>query len=368
MLVLVSALRWRRIAHMAGIAVVAFVGLETATAGILSGFQPAIVPALGLALGLRRRSESRSERPAATGTGLRYYGALRERLVSFRPGRRRGSADLHVAGMLWRIGQGTAALLYAVAVGIFLYLLLWISFSQVDSVFVDSVLPRFFGFGNYVALFDGGGFLRALGNSVMLAGSTALVATMISFMAGAAAAVFRHDGQSIFMGMEFFQLTGGIHSLVPLFALVVLLNAVNSYVPIVILYGAAAVPIGFYVLYGFLRQLPSSLYDAARIAGAGPFLYISRILLPLSRPALVNVVLLSWITAWNGFLIPLIFLTGEERFPVSVFLHNLVGTIASGTPSWGAFAAGSVVNILVLSILFVASRRPLQYDAVSELA
>jgi ABC-type glycerol-3-phosphate transport system permease component len=342
-LVLLAGLRVRPAALIGSVGLVTLVAARVGTAGALQGLQPAVVPALGvLAAELGRYTGHTGGRPGAS-------------LLA-------GVAD---AG--WRAWGWVSAMAFAVTTLVFVYLLGWISMSAVDSVFVDAVVPPFAGLQNYAALFGNSGFLRALANSVVLSAGTAAVATLVAFLAAAATVVYRRDGSRVFLGAQFFQLTGGIHSLVPLFALVVFVGLVDSYLPIIVLYAASALPVGFYVIYAFLHRLPESLWDAARIAGAGHGSYIVQILLPLSRPALVNVVLLAWITAWNGFLIPLIFLTEDSRFPVSIFLHNLVGTIASGTPSWGVFAAASVVNIALLSVLFVASRRPLQYDAVSEL-
>lgn len=267
----------------------------------------------------------------------------------------------------WRVLQWGSAVTYAVATLLFIYILIWISVSRVDAIFVDAFLPRFRSLGNFAAILSDPGFFRSLVNSVTIAGATALLASTCAFLAGAAAAIYRLHGRHIFVSLQFFHVSGGMHALIPLFALVVLLGAADRFTPIVLLYAASALPVGFYVVYAFLKEVSESLYDEARMAGAGALAFGVRILLPLCRPALVNVALLAWITAWNGFLIPLVFLNSEARFPTSVYLHRLVGTIASGSPQWGTFAAGSVLNVALLSLLFFASRRPLQFDAMAEI-
>ena len=334
----------RVVSVVVAIAVAALVLVQTAITGILAGFQPALLPALGVIIVITRRQD----RP--------------HRAARRRPRAMAGA----IAEAVWTVVRWVGAVTIVVAALLFLYLLLWISFSEVDSVFVDRPLPRYAGPENYGALVGSGGFGRSLGNSLMLSSTTALLTSFVAFLAAGGASVHGISGRRIFVGLQFLGLSGGIHALIPLFALVVTVGLVNSYLPIVLLYAAAALPVGFYVLYGFVSRLPGSLYDAARIAGAGRLRYLITILLPLSRPAFTSVFILAWITAWNGFLIPLIFLTTEEVAPLSVYLHNLVGTLASGTPRWGLFAAGSTLNIGLLALLFLASRRHLQYGTAAD--
>ncbi len=68
-------------------------------------------------------------------------------------------------------------------------------------------------------------------------------------------------------------------------------------------------------------------------------------------------VLYAFIGAWNGFLAPLVFLTDDARYPISLKLFSLVGNIASGTPRWNLFAAGSLLNLALVAALTALPRR-----------
>lgn len=259
------------------------------------------------------------------------------------------------AWMVLRIVSGS---LLTVSVLVFLYLLGWVSFSGVDSVFVDSFIPEYFGLANFRGLLSDPQFYRALLNTLMLAGMTAVLTVLAAFPAAAAIATRTRRGRSVFYGLQFLRLSGGIHSLIPLFAVFLLVGLVNTNVPLVMLYAFQAAPLAFAVFHGFIRDLPRSLYDHARTVGATGGQYFRRVLLPLCGPPAMTAGLLAFLAAWNGFLIPLVFLTDQHKFPLSIYLHNAVGSIASGTPAWGLFAAGSVLNLVVLAALFTLTRKP----------
>ncbi len=325
-----------------------YTAILTIRLGVLQGFQPAVVPLVFL-IAQCRYGIATSRR------------VVRDRIGSSRAGARR------VANALWAVGRTSAWLIAAVAAGTFLYLLLWVSFSGVNSVFVDSVIPPFFGLRNYGELFSDRGFLVALFNTMRLAGLTAVATVGVAFPAAAAIALLTTSGRKVFLGLQFLRLSGGIHSLIPLFTVFVVVRLIDTHVPLVLLYAFQAAPIAFIVIHSFVRELPSSLFDTARIAGAGTGQYFRRILFPICGPAVINAALISFLTAWNGFLIPLIFLTDQRKFPISMYLHNTVGTIASGAPAWGLFAAGSVVNVVLLAVLFLLVRRPFQTTAAAHL-
>lgn len=340
--VLVLSLPLRSVRHwtvrLASAGYLLYTAVLTISTGVLEGFQPAALPLLFLVL--------QPHRP--------------------RIGRAPGGGRIHAyrRGLSWMGSTSWAGLRFtswAVIVlssGLFLYLLLWISVSGVNSVFVDSVLPPFLGLSNYAELLSDRAFYVALLNTALVAALTAAVTIAVTFPAAAAAAVLTNAGRTVFFGLQFLRLSGGIHSLIPLFAVFLVVRLVDTRVPLVLLYAFQAAPISFIVIHAFIRDLPRSPFDAARIAGATTGQYLRRILLPVCGPPTLGAGLIAFLTAWNGFLIPLVFLTDHSKFPISIYLHNAVGTIASGSPAWGLFAAGSVVNVVVLTGLFLLVRRP----------
>jgi multiple sugar transport system permease protein len=107
---------------------------------------------------------------------------------------------------------------------------------------------------------------------------------------------------------------------------------------------------GVFVLYQFMRTLPAELDEAARIDGANPFQIYLRIILPLCRPALAALTILTSLFSWNDLLWPLIVNTVPDRMTLPVGLATLQG--AQGT-DYPVLMAGSLLTILPMVLVFV---------------
>jgi ABC-type glycerol-3-phosphate transport system permease component len=117
-----------------------------------------------------------------------------------------------------------------------------------------------------------------------------------------------------------------------------------------------------------MRDQPPSFKDAARLEGLGRFGYLARIQLPLTLPAIIAAAMVAFLSAWNGFMAPLVFLDDDAKYTIAVKLHAYVGSIASGSPKWNRFAAASIVNIAIVGALFWRFKKPLRSTALSDQA
>jgi len=93
------------------------------------------------------------------------------------------------------------------------------------------------------------------------------------------------------------------------------------------------------------------LQEAAMLDGAGTAAYLRYIFIPISFPAVKTMMLFAWLGAWNGFVAPLILLSDEAKYTISLKLYSYVGSIGSGAPQWHLFAAASVVNLLIIRVI-----------------
>jgi len=108
----------------------------------------------------------------------------------------------------------------------------------------------------------------------------------------------------------------------------------------------------------YFLQLPRELFDAARIDGAGDLRVLWNIALPLVRPALMTVVLVSFIGPWNEFLWPFLITKEASMQPLAVSLANFISNIAASTANpFGAMMAGAVVLALPAIALFLITQR-----------
>jgi multiple sugar transport system permease protein len=169
-------------------------------------------------------------------------------------------------------------------------------------------------------------FLPYLGNTVIYAALTMVGSLLSNFVIAYGFSRIKWLGRdllfypviaSIFI---FVQFPVNPITMVPLFSLFAQFGLVNSYLPLVLptFFGN---PFFIFLLRQFMLQIPTDLSEAARIDGANEWQIMCRIILPLTRPALVVVALLAGINAWNDFLGPLIYLQSDKMYTLSLGLQ-----------------------------------------------
>jgi ABC-type sugar transport system permease subunit len=256
----------------------------------------------------------------------------------------------------------------AVASGLLvLFALFHMAFSGLSTTYIDSFLPRFFSADNFRAIFaeDGVGrsFLNTLGVSLV----TAVLVPLIVFPA---AMRLRSAGPgmraALFAGLQALGSAGGMHSLVPLYALARRLGLTDSYIPVVAVYLFHALPFALFTTTAWLDSLPRSLEEYADLEGASRSRVFFGILVPLSLPAVATCAMTAFITAWNGFLAPLLFLDDDAKYTIGIRLYSYVGSVASGNPQWNRFAAASIVNLLLVGLVLWRLKGPLGKAPLSE--
>ncbi|MFE7115050.1 carbohydrate ABC transporter permease [Streptomyces sp. NPDC057654] len=193
-------------------------------------------------------------------------------------------------------------------------------------------------------------------NTVLLAGGAWLIQLAVQVPAAYALSKLRpRFGNAVLALMLVTLMMPATALLVPAYLTVVDVplvnrNLINS--PSAVWLPAAANAFNIYLLKNFFDRVPDELLDAARIDGSGPVGTMWRIVLPLSRPILAVVSILSVVAAWKDFLWPLLVLPDPARLPLSVFLQR----VAQDTPL-NSLVAGLVMASLPLIALFLVFQR-----------
>ncbi len=143
-------------------------------------------------------------------------------------------------------------------------------------------------------------------------------------------------------------------TIVPSFIIFTRLGWVNTFLPLVVppFFGGGAFNI--FLMRQFFRTIPEELADAARIDGASEFGIYRRIMLPLSKPALITVGLFTFLAAWNDLLGPLIYLRNTDLFTVAVGLASFRSIL---DVSWHYQLAAATTMILPVAVLFFVAQR-----------
>ena len=215
------------------------------------------------------------------------------------------------------------------------------------------LVPSHLTLEHYRTLFTRLDVARYLANSAFLAATVTLLSVAINALAGYAFAKLRFAGRErLFRALLGALVIPAQLATLPLFLLVKELGLVNSYGGVIVP-GLASI-FGIFLMRQYARAIPDSLLDAARIDGAGELRIFVSIVLPMARPILVALAIITFMGTWNDFLWPLIVLTDDEMYTLPVALANLLGEHVQDTE---LMMAGAVLTVLPVVALFMALQR-----------
>ena len=232
--------------------------------------------------------------------------------------------------------------------------------TQVDVQKVPpELLPRAVEFGNYARAWGALPFTRFLFNTLFITVLAMAGELIASSLVAYGFARFRFPGRrALFIVLLATMMIPGIVTLVPVFLLWRRLGLVNSFDPLVLgaLFGGRA----FYVflLRQFFASIPRELEEAAVLDGATPLQVYWHVFLPLVKPALLTVALISFAAHWNDFLGPLIFLNDPDKYTMTLGLHFFQGSQTGERPAWNLMMAmTTLMAVPVVTIFFFAQRK-----------
>jgi trehalose/maltose transport system permease protein len=225
------------------------------------------------------------------------------------------------------------------------------SFRPTSELFSTRLLPTVLTLDHYAAVFRDNRFVTALGNSVIVAGSTVVIALGLGSLCAYALGrlPFRFKGAVLYLILTM-TMFPTISILSGLFVMLKTLGLFNTRQGLVLSYLIFTMPFTIWVMTQYFRSLPRELEEAAYVDGASPLKVFWDILLPLTMPGLVSTGLLAFIAAWNEFLFALTFTVTDTMKTVPVVISQFSGSTSFEQP-WGSIMAGSMVVTIPLVIL-----------------
>lgn len=212
-------------------------------------------------------------------------------------------------------------------------------------------------FAQYVEVMSGSRTVSAtvaVLNSSIVAVLTTVLAVAISALSAYPIARMQFPGRNIVFAMVVgSMMVPGTINVVPLYLLMVKLGWLNSYQALITPGVASA--FGVFLLRQFFQSLPTELEDAAHIDGANTWQIFTRLLLPLSKPALGALALFTFQATWNDFTWPLIVMTDPSRITIPVALSLIRGDYSAD--SFGPIMAGAVLSAVPLLVVFLLANR-----------
>jgi multiple sugar transport system permease protein len=202
-----------------------------------------------------------------------------------------------------------------------------------------------------------GVFLQWTLNSVAYTGGAALLGTLLAAMCGYALAKYRFPGRELIFNVVLSGVLVPATALaLPLFLIFSQFQAANTFWAVFL--PSLVNPFGVYLARVYAASgVPDGLLEAARIDGAGEVRTFFTISARLMSPALVTIFLFHFVAVWNNFLLPLIMLSDERLFPLTLGLYSWNTQITQVPELRGMVIVGSLISIAPLAVAFLMLQR-----------
>lgn len=218
-------------------------------------------------------------------------------------------------------------------------------------------IPEIASLENYILVLVKYPYVKWAINSVIITVLSTLFILAISSLASYAFGRLHFKGKKIMFTIVVSMLLIPIQAyIVPLFLLVSELGILNTHASIILVSGANVTSV--FILTTFFKGIPNELEEAARIDGCKDFGIFARIMLPLSKPALSAVAILTFISSWNSFLWPLISIRQDALKPLPVGIAQFMGSAGSNAQfQYGTALAGASMAVIPSIIVFLSLQR-----------
>jgi multiple sugar transport system permease protein len=222
----------------------------------------------------------------------------------------------------------------------------------------SSFLPPSPTLDNYKSIFENDDFVRSLGNSVIISVTTTVLAITIGAFCAYALARLRFKGKFLILALVLSITTfPAIAIAAPLFRLWSDIGLFNTLVGLIIPNLTFALPLSIYILVSFFKEIPKDLEEAALVDGATHFQAFRKVVMPLAAPGLVTAGLLSFIWAWNEFLLAITLTSSPSARPVPPALAFFTGSQEFEVPLGTITAALVVVTVPLVILVLIFQKR-----------
>jgi multiple sugar transport system permease protein len=225
--------------------------------------------------------------------------------------------------------------------------------------FDNSPLPSPWSLQNYKDVFkEGTGFTRGLLNSLIVAGTVTILTLLIGLIAAYTLARLEFRGKYVVLAIIITtSMFPGISLVVPLLKLFISIDWINTYQAMIVPSLSFALPLAVWILTAFFRQMPRELEQAAMVDGCTPAQAFRKVILPIAAPGVFTTAIITFIAAWNEFLIALSMVQIKEKQTANVIIAGFTGAAGRDQPFGSQMAAGVVVTIpLVIAVLLFQRR------------
>jgi len=244
----------------------------------------------------------------------------------------------------------------------FLFPFWWMISSSVKGLndifrFPPPLFPANPNWSNFAEVFSYQPFALQYANSLSISTVVTIGVLLIASLSGYAYARIVFRGRSAFFLLVLCALMIPAEvTIIPNFRMMTALNWINTHVPLIIIpiFGAGSV-FGTFMMRQFFLQLPREIEESGMLDGLNRFGIFVRIALPLARPALGALAVLTFLSSWNAYLEPLLYINDLPLFTLPLALANFVD--AYGTPLWHLQLAATTLAVAPVLIVYIFAQR-----------
>lgn len=224
------------------------------------------------------------------------------------------------------------------------------------TVFTPPFEPGQFHLGNYADVLASEGMGQAFLNSLIITIPATVMPIAIATFAAYALAWMQFPGRQLLFVMIVGLLVVPLQmTLIPVLRVYSTLGLSGTFLGVWLAHTGYGMPFGIYLLRNYIGTLPRDLIEAAAVDGASHLKIFTRIIVPLSTPAIASFAVFQFLWVWNDLLVALVYLGGNQNVaPVTLVLRNLVGDRGQ---DWHLLTAGAFISMIIPLLVFFALQR-----------
>lgn len=218
---------------------------------------------------------------------------------------------------------------------------------------MNLALPEVFQFSNYLTVIEKGKLDVSFVNSLIYSVFSVMLCTLTSSMAAYVLSRNKCKANKIIYFIIVLGITMPIN-FIALMKVMQILQIVNTKIGIILLYSAIQTPFNVFLICSFVGKIPRDIDEAATIDGCSPLRLFFSIILPLLKPVLVTVMVLTFLNTWNEYILPLYYLGNSANWPMTLAVYNFFGMYFK---EWNLVCADIVLTSLPVIIVYLLGQK-----------
>ena len=218
---------------------------------------------------------------------------------------------------------------------------------------MNLALPASLEWSNFAVVIEKGKLGTTFLNSMLYSVCSVLLCTLLCTMASY---VLSRNRRRLHNFLYLFLVLGIAMPInfIPLMKVMQIAKLMNTRIGIILLYTATQTPFNVFLIHSFVSKISPEIDEAAVIDGASPFGLFFRIVMPLMKPVLVTVMVLTFLNTWNEFVMPLYFLGSTDKWPMTLAVYNFFGMYFK---DWNLVCADIVLTSLPVIVVYLLGQK-----------